>query len=34
LDLSIESTYGLVQSILDLTNVSNYWIEAIDGGKA
>jgi simple sugar transport system permease protein len=23
---------GLVQNILDLTNVSNYWIEAIDGG--
>ncbi|MFC1432626.1 ABC transporter permease [Streptacidiphilus sp. N1-3] len=23
---------GLVQNILDLANVSNYWIEAIDGG--
>jgi simple sugar transport system permease protein len=23
---------GLVQNILELTNVSNYWIEAIDGG--
>jgi len=23
---------GLVQNILDLGNVSNYWIEAIDGG--
>jgi simple sugar transport system permease protein len=22
---------GLVQNILDLANVSNYWIEAIDG---
>jgi hypothetical protein len=22
---------GIVQNILDLTNVSNYWIEAIDG---
>ena len=22
---------GLVQDILDLANVSNYWIEAIDG---
>ena len=23
---------GLVQNILDLSNVSNYWIEAVDGG--
>jgi simple sugar transport system permease protein len=23
---------GLVQNILDLANVSNYWIEAINGG--
>ncbi len=23
---------GLVQNILDLGNVNNYWIEAIDGG--
>ena len=23
---------SLVQNILDLANVSNYWIEAIDGG--
>jgi simple sugar transport system permease protein len=22
---------GLVQDILDLSNVSNYWIEAVDG---
>jgi simple sugar transport system permease protein len=23
---------GVVQNILDLENVSNYWIDAIDGG--
>jgi simple sugar transport system permease protein len=23
---------GLVQNILDLSSVSNYWIEAVDGG--